>query len=544
MTPEIDKTGLQKVKAIKQKYDIPGIIESIRRDIDLKIALSELVDNAIDETIPGEKTEVIVTFHPDSSTISFVHKNTLGMDPSKMREFLEWGGIYKDDQKIGEHKLGGKLSFLEMCSKEQSKITITSKPPNTSQSHKLQIEDWWNKLDPNVAFFPEVFESSFNEEESHTTFEVRGVRDDFMPSNLGEIAEDLGFRYGVKIQNKNLDIVLLKIRGKKKERIGVLPITIPFRKPEMGKKVIELIKNKSKVQITWGLIDFDIKTQEVKSRKDSYGSTKLSHPLGKRIYYFYQGRLLGEDSLQVLKIPGIDRRIMDSFVVSADVSGWLPKTILKTSFSAQEKNKMLVRIRQIVLKDVTKLIREPEDLKIKDKYLTKTKQATVALVTVLNSMYSNPNEFARDFGIFTKKINLLPKDAEIHPKETKQKSDGTLPGVISPRSHTSKKEQLKTPTLPEIKITIFEEETPDAILAKDENGKPIILINMKHPFIPIVMERTTEKTFLASMLSIAGFVLYQNKLMDEEFSSHEEYVNSVKEGVAQILIRAKDLKII
>lgn len=544
----------------KQRFDIPRWVESELAEIDLTVAVAEIIDNAMDETLPGETCSVFISFDAKSGSITFENKNTQGMDIEKMQEFPLWAGKHTDPDKIKEHRLGGKLAILSLISKETGSVTVTSKPRNSDVAYQMSIDNWWKKLLPDEEFAIETIQYEEPDKLGRTRFELTGVED--IPYNITDLADELGVIYGPLIQDEKLSITLRRLppRGKRYEETQVLPVTIPFKKSLVKLKESVPTGKKGKgpqISVRWGLIDQERKKRDEAARRSIYEAKSVNSIKGDSLYLYYHGRLLSKIPLSSLKIPGHTvKHIFQSFVVSADiVEGWAPKTILKKalSASASETKDIFQKITSLVEDDVSALVKESDSDKVPARYVERAKEASTALASVLNEVFDNNiEEMVETFNLPTRGWEVVSLSKK--PKERKQTSkDPTLPGMRAPAKETKEKKagrkrSVSKPVwinpVPEFKISPFSENSPEAILSIDnETGKPVIELNYTSPSVAFAL-RQRGRVYVGELLRIGATALYHEKWLQQFSKDSQSYWEGLQKDVAEFLSKASELKII
>lgn len=162
-------------------------------------AISELIDNAIDARIEGQKCVVRVDITPDQIVVS---DNGIGMNEEQVINSVRLGFSSKKG-KLGEFGLGLKTSTAFLG----RNFTLTTK---MKQSHdefilKYDEQDWlkngdWNK-------FPLFVRRDIDSDKSGTIIAISNLKVTFSDKLLKNIRDEFGVRFGPFIQNGELDLI-------------------------------------------------------------------------------------------------------------------------------------------------------------------------------------------------------------------------------------------------------------------------------------------------------------------------------------------------
>ena len=97
----------QKIE-FQEKFD-PHLISGLYKNFkDSYTAILELIDNAIDDRIPGKLLVITLELHGDK--ISVINKGGKGMGPAELEVFFIWGQSEKRG-KLGRYGQGGKAAM-------------------------------------------------------------------------------------------------------------------------------------------------------------------------------------------------------------------------------------------------------------------------------------------------------------------------------------------------------------------------------------------------------------------------------------------------
>lgn len=184
-------------------------------------ALSELIDNAIDARIMGEKLTVTIDITPDLIVIMDTGR---GMTEEEAAQSIRLGFSKKKSQ-LGEFGLGLKTStsFLGKS------FTLITTPSKSDEEYVLEYDEdeWlehgdWNK-------YPFIINRGIKPEKHGTTVIIKRLKVAFSEKLLKNIKDEFGMRFGPFIQNEELELVfnketcepfVPKILGNKKNEFG------------------------------------------------------------------------------------------------------------------------------------------------------------------------------------------------------------------------------------------------------------------------------------------------------------------------------------
>lgn len=549
-----------RIDVAKQQFDIPRWVDSQLAEINDAIALGELGDNALDETLSDAPCIINIQIDKQAGTLVFKQQNTTGMNAAKMKEFVLWGGVHQDPEKIKEHRLGGKLALLYLLSKSHGNLAILSRPPGSPVAYRMEIDNWWKRLTPKDVFPIKTIPEGGGAQEAYTRFELSGLRNEPL-GKVWEAVDTLGMTYGELIRARKMQISVREYsqHGKKFEKKDVLPVTIPFRESLFQERTnVPAGDNKSspRIGLTWGILDTDLKKRDETVRRNHYGIKRVAQIWGDRVYYYYHGRMLQIEPLSSLKLPGYTPRMtFESFALKVDIqSGWTPKTILKTALRATAPETIAIRKKIIhyVAPDIAKIVSESRGEEVSRQYKEKIRIASEGFSTVLSKVFDNNiKDIADMFRLPTEGVMFEGAQTEYDTGSGGSKRGAhLLPGSRAPIERVSpaltkggeRKGKWINP-IPELHIASFPDISPEAHLVIDASGKPVIEINYLHPAVFNTLEQR-GKTFMTETLRIAAVALFHEKWIKEAPKDSSVYAVGMQKDVANFLKTAKELKII
>jgi hypothetical protein len=522
-------------RTITQRFDISQMIESRMSELDLPAALSELIDNAWDERGPG-KLQIGITFDNDSKRFELNINGTTGMDPAKMNEFVVWGGKRQEPDKIGEHRQGGKLATL-FLSNQVSKFIITSHPPNNQSLYKLEIVNWWQKLNEREEFPVTVSQVPVNPN-GHTYMEICGARSDRFPSDLASLADKIGLIYGPLLASEKMKITLRNISDNHIDDVIVPPVLIQFAE---GNKTINGLPtghkgNGPKIDVSWGLLDPEKMAKE-KTRRANYYKVALDRRFpqtiqadGDKIYFYYSGRLIETTPLSRLGIPGYTSRgLINTFAIQVNILGWASKTVLKDRLNVTDPATDAIRRKVVTLVTdyVMNIIRGADPEHIAERYAPKTTDASQKLTQVLEKMFEgNLAKISEVFSLPMRQI-IYESDKDNQEKQhqepkrrifgdRKPKVDSVFKKTESHQTEFDsepKREDKIVQISPIPKFVVspgFPDGNLEASLTVNENEQAVIIMNYRHPLVSYWLKQSSRQ-FTTYALSVAANLLYSEK---------------------------------
>lgn len=544
--------------SVRQEYNIARMLESELSHMDLSIAMFELIDNALDETPENESSVVVIHFDERDNRIVFENRNTTGMSPEKLQNFVQWGQEHTDEKKLKEHGQGGKLGILYMLSKDNGSLSITSQGKNEKIAHSMHLENWWKNLAPGREFKVETIESEDKEKYGFTRMTLEGVKKDVIPGKamLVQLAERIGYTYSFAIHSKKLSVKLRRIgmAGKVAADYNVLPVDVPLERVNIMTD-IPVEKGNIKLNIALGMVDVKLRTSEAQARKGYYGVEKVMEPQGDRVRIFFREKLI--DELELAKFTaGRSRRIaFYNFAVLVNIThGFVEKTILKTglSKSSPKTTKIYEAISKTIEPHVTKILRESESVEISTSDKKRVQEANVALNNALLTMYKNDLEKIKgEFNLPTT-VAISIEQEKMEKTDKKTPPAGTkiisLPGMYGSRKEAKEGKRAKvtraTNPLPTVEMISMGKNYPNASLRKDDVGNKLLVeLNFDSPDVKLAL-RTRGVLGTAQLVRIAVSAMYHEKWLNAYPNNSADYHEGLESDIASFMGKMEELKVL
>src|SRR5574340_1226265 len=137
---------------VTQRFDLQRMVESEATEVDLPVAISELIDNSLDQTLKGKPCEIVVTIDARGGKLYFENKNTAGMDKTDFQNFITWGLRHKEGRTYSEHGQGGKLAMVQLLDRSTGNLNIISQAAGSNTFRRMEIINWWQKLEQGLPF--------------------------------------------------------------------------------------------------------------------------------------------------------------------------------------------------------------------------------------------------------------------------------------------------------------------------------------------------------------------------------------------------------
>lgn len=545
---------------VSQHFDLTRMIESSASEVDLPTAMGEIIDNALDQTLPGEPCEVLITLDSREDKIYFENRNTKGMENTDFQSFMTWG-LRHENSIYGEHGQGGKLAIVQLLEKKTGNLIITSQPANSLYFKRMEVRGWWKKLEQGQLFDVQTSPTQQINNKGFTRIALEGLKENTIPTNLSELADNIGFTYSPLIKGQRLNVLLRRISksGKFVDSINVVPVEIQFGSDQQfEKKGVPVKQGKMKFDIQYGMIDAAKKEKDKTIRGNLYQilPANVFEPDGESIYIFNRGRLHEKIPLSALKIFRTRRWTFAGFAAFVNITeGKIERTLLKKGLSPSSPDRHLILEKiKTVIEPFIQTISKESDLAISEKDANKVRDASAKFGTVLLGIFGNQQskifeEFflRRDIVQESAKENLVPK---IRPNTVGGilDRDFTLPGIKGQqiqRDHEIKIKRLEDP-IPELRIASFGKDTPVAELTRDVDtgrAKLVIAINYDNPKVKLVLQ-TRGNLGVAYLLEIAAIAMYQRRWIEISPRDSELFIQGVERDVAKFLKKADELKII
>lgn len=179
------------------------IFKSIIADYDLKQALCELIDNAIDQWVNAEKKKnlnISIELNPDQQLIS-VSDDSGGIKESELSFIVGPGQTSSllNTSGIGIFGVGSKRAVVAIA----QEIKIRSRFAK-NKSFQIELSDEWiNEESWQLPYYevPSLPPST-------TTIELTKLRNPLLEEKIGEITKELEATYGYFLKNKKLTLVV------------------------------------------------------------------------------------------------------------------------------------------------------------------------------------------------------------------------------------------------------------------------------------------------------------------------------------------------
>jgi len=136
-------------EVIKESFD-PQLISALFKNFSNQyVAFLELLDNAVDDMLEGEKLIISIFLYNDTKRAVIKNSNGKGMDFDDLKKYFVWGASNKTG-KIGRYGQGGKaaLGYLARGFK------IQSHPKNSNIKWIIEVDDWQDRKDGFKKVFP------------------------------------------------------------------------------------------------------------------------------------------------------------------------------------------------------------------------------------------------------------------------------------------------------------------------------------------------------------------------------------------------------
>ena len=540
--------------SVKQTFRLREIIESSIASVTPVEAVTEMIDNAIDETPEGVTSKTVVTFDRHAPTpngngrVSFRNENTTGMDRSKMENFLRWGKSDDDEEDLREqtyvfreHHLGGKFALVKLTDKDQSLVRITSRPMGSRFTHRTEVHNWRSKMSPDEGLPYEKSECDEAEPNGWTNFEVEGVSEEMFP-DVPKLADRLGITYGELIQSGRVEIVLLDSRKKPKgfRRDVVLPVTVPLEQPLIGD--VGFRAGDADVEVQWGLIDPEERNRCEETRKKEYGIKKVTTIKGDTMYIYVNGKLLKSEPIGNLGVSThTGGHVLFPFAIVARVKGLVRKTILKDDLDQKDKNAIYREISGLVEADIRSLMEDEKKLKIGEKYRKGMDRASDALSRVLEAYFEGNLEEAVNYLDLATPATRRRRVPTPLPTRTVEKGSGRPTSRKKGKDEAVIYESEKNlqRSLPRIRVGTFDRNYPEAVVTTDTSGQRCVDINDTNPRVESILQRR-GKPLVSGLLTVAAQTLFRRTNKEISEGDIEKFLEAMDDDMANFGEQAKD----
>ncbi|MBM4176998.1 MAG: hypothetical protein FJ213_12640 [Ignavibacteria bacterium] len=166
-------------KIIKESFD-PKLITALFKNFSNPyIALFELLDNAVDDRIDGEKLIVSIDYDPGESKLIIKNFNGKGMSIDDLEKFFTWGHSEKRTGRIGRYGQGGKAALGYLA----KSFIIKSHPKNALMGYCVRVKDWENR---DIGFTDgfEVDPYKSLRDQANVIFEISNMKKEFTKKNI------------------------------------------------------------------------------------------------------------------------------------------------------------------------------------------------------------------------------------------------------------------------------------------------------------------------------------------------------------------------
>lgn len=550
---------------VTQRFDLKRMIESEATEVDLPVAIAELIDNSLDQTLTGKTCEVVITLDAKDSKLYFENRNTAGMDNTDFQSFMTWGLRHKEGRTYSEHGQGGKLAIVQLLDRDHGNLTIISQPANSISFKRMEIANWWQRLEQGLPFDVHSGISTEKGEKGFTRIELDGLRTDSVPANLTQLAESIGYIYAPLIKDSKLAITLRRISkgGGTVSQVNVLPIEIQFNKQQsFEQKGIPVKKGAIKFDIKWGLVDATLKESDKNARAAAYNTSALNmmEPETPYIYIRNRGRLHDKVPLSSLKLFRTGRYALASFAASVNIiEGVVERTMLKRGLSPTSPATALIlnRIRDVIAPYIQE-ISKGSDMALSTKDKQKVKVASSKFGAVLLGLFNNQQskiveEFFSgpefEFQGSSSEKPTAPTHQAPPSREGNISRNVTLPGIRGERVEgKSYKVRRIVDAIPELRIVdTFGKNVPVAELQRDTEAgrnKLVIGINFQNPEVRRLALQAKGDLGIIYLVKIGAQALYHQKWIEFAPKDSATYKEGVEEDVAKFLQKAEELKLI
>lgn len=160
----------------------PKLISALYKNFpDQYTALFELIDNAVDDLIPGKTLVVSITYEPDEGKLTIKNSNGKGMTCSDLEKFFEWG-LSNKNYKIGRYGQGGKAALGYLC----KSFVIKSHPIGTDEVYSIRIDNW-DSRDEHLKKFQIVTSNTLTDKNTgFVNFEIDHLEKEFSTKSIAE----------------------------------------------------------------------------------------------------------------------------------------------------------------------------------------------------------------------------------------------------------------------------------------------------------------------------------------------------------------------
>ena len=177
----------------------PSIVTSLMRNYrNSNEAIFELIDNAVDDKIPGRTLLIEILLQKD--TIKITNIGGKGMDIEDIKSFFIWGQSNKRG-KLGRYGQGGKAAMGYLG----NRWTLTAHKAGTIYTYKIEEFNWKNRLDGRKLYKPVVYNDLHSKTFGYVQFEIRHLS---RKINEEKLKKELADVYNYLIETNQIEISL------------------------------------------------------------------------------------------------------------------------------------------------------------------------------------------------------------------------------------------------------------------------------------------------------------------------------------------------
>ncbi len=165
----------------------PRLISALYKNFsDQYIALFELIDNAVDDLIPGQTLTVTINYDKQDEKIVIKDSGGKGMDYDDLKRFFKWG-VSEKNMKIGRYGQGGKAALGYLC----KSFIIKSHPIDTSNIYIIKADNWDSRDDKLKKFQIEKSTTLIDKNIGYTNFEVYHLKKYFQTNTITDKIKEI-----------------------------------------------------------------------------------------------------------------------------------------------------------------------------------------------------------------------------------------------------------------------------------------------------------------------------------------------------------------
>lgn len=479
----------------------PRLISALYKNFkDANSAILELIDNAIDDRIPGRL--LVITIEVHGSRITVINKGGKGMGPRELEAFFIWG-LSEKRGKLGRYGQGGKAAMGYLG--KSWRISATKAGEN--EEYVIEEKDWDDRSGGMKRYVP-VIEPARLIEDGVVQIDVWNLKKRIHKKDL---AKELSNVYRPLIQSEQVRII---VNGKR-----LTPLPIPLEMPEE---------------------QFSFNIEEGKSVSGWLSILESGSSMRGGVRCYEYGRLIADKEFFGQKGPSY-KESLDRLIGELYIDFEIPLVMNKTDFDRDSKDwKKIQYEMQIILEPYIEILLEEKE---RDLPTEKEKKAV-----------EHAGDIWKDFLKYLQyqqKVGSLPglsidvgqkppikvgkdiresQQVETEIIEKRQYSPATPPPIdkIGKRKRTGGYLRPVPKSLPE----------PVRYQIDEENGEKIILINTRFPSYKL---RKNQLRLYVWETMICEYA----KAEDAESQTVNEYIEDMNEMLRKlgIFIKTKNIKI-